>query len=123
MWIYNHDKCDYVWIPFENPKKSLPKNVHQMNKNEATLMRKLMSETGMTEIEIRQIKKYRKMLSEAQDAVEISTKSLQERYVDRLLKQVTKELKLAKEHPLVIQKFKELLDERKNSGYFPWYMR
>lgn len=122
MWIYNREICDYDWVPFENPKSKLPANVHQMNKNEAKMLRKLSSETGLSENELRQIKKYRKMLSEAQDEGETSTKTLQERYVNRLMKRVTKELKLAKEHPTVIARFKELLQEKKNSGHFPWFM-
>lgn len=39
---------------------------HVMSKPEASLMRRIQSETGMTEEEVRKHKKYRKMLSDAQ---------------------------------------------------------
>ncbi len=119
MWIYNHEKCDLEWVEWKNPKKSLPPNVHQMNKDESALLRKLMSETGMSEVDIRKIKKYRKMLSDAQKSGQSAKRSLQEKYIKDLMKQVTKELGLAKEHPKVIERFKERLDERRNSGYYP----
>jgi len=38
---------------------------HVMSKNEASLMRRLQSETGMSEKEVRSHKKYRKMLADA----------------------------------------------------------
>jgi hypothetical protein len=39
---------------------------HVMSKPEGAVMRRIQSETGMTEEEVRKIKKYRKMLSDAQ---------------------------------------------------------
>jgi hypothetical protein len=39
---------------------------HVMAKPEAAVMRRIRSETGMTEAQVREIKKYRKMLSDAQ---------------------------------------------------------
>lgn len=53
-------------------KLSLPNGVHLMNKNEAKVMRQLKKKTGLSEEEIREVKKYRKMLSDAQDAGEIA---------------------------------------------------
>jgi len=50
----------------ESKNKHVDPSIHVMNKDESKALRKLMSETGMTEDEIREIKKYRKLLSEAQ---------------------------------------------------------
>lgn len=48
-------------------KYDLPEDgEHIPNKQEAKLLRRLMSETGNTEEEIRDIPKYRRMLAEAQ---------------------------------------------------------
>ena len=75
---------------------------HIMNKNEAKVMRRLQSETGLSEEEIRQIKAYRIELSEAQNAKGPGM-SDNMRYAKYLLKSVTRELKLAKKHPLVVE--------------------
>jgi|ERR1035437_8890444 hypothetical protein len=84
--------------------------VHVPNKNEAKILRKIMAETGMKEAEVREHKKYRKMLSDAQK-VKPSTKSDKQKAQERIMKRVTKELKLAKEHPKVVAKFNELWKE------------
>ncbi len=89
-------------------KSTAPKGVHIPNKNEAKLLRKLKAETGLTEEELRKIKKYRVMLSEAQDKGEKpteNTKTDKEKLQENIMKSVTKDLKLAKEHPLVIAEF------------------
>lgn len=89
-------------------KSTAPKGVHIPNKNEAKLLRKLMAETKFSEEEIRTIKKYRIMLSEAQDKGEKpteKTKTDKEKWEARIMKSVTRKLKLAKEHPLVIEEF------------------
>ncbi len=122
MWIFNHQICDYEWIEWQNPKKSLPPNVHQMNSDESRLLRKLMSETGMSEKEIRAIKKYRKLLSDAQKSGEIQKSTERQKYIKMVMKIATKELKLAKEHPLVIERFNQLMDERRKSPYYPYFM-
>jgi len=72
-----------------------------MNSNEAKVMRRLQSETGLTETEIRTHKKYRVMLSEAQVAKGPGM-SDNRRGAKRLLKSITRELKLAKQHPDVV---------------------
>lgn len=121
----NFKETDYPYI--SRPmrfwiKETLPADVHLMNRDEAKTLRKLMAETKMTEEELRSIKKYRKILSDAQKEGQKSKMSKQARYVTNLMKEVTKELKLAKEHPLVLAKFRELLEKERRSGYFPWYM-
>lgn len=86
-------------------RKAFAGGEHVPNKNEAKLLRKLMAETKLSEEEIRSIKKYRIMLSEAQDKGEKPTKTDKEKHKERIMKSVTKKLKLAKEHPLVIEEF------------------
>ena len=55
-----------------------------MNKPEAQVMRRIQSETGKTEEEVRQIKKYRKMLSDAQlTESQRSTKEWRREYLRR----------------------------------------
>lgn len=94
--------------PRDNSKRALRKfhsDGHVPNKNEAKLLRKLMSETGMSEAELRKDKKYRVMLSQAQKVPAAKTSPLV-KIKKTIMKDVTKELKLAKEHPLVQAEFK-----------------
>lgn len=105
-------------------KRNAPAGVHIMNKNESRLLRKLMSDTSLSEKEIREHKKYRKMLSEAQK-VPAATKSRLQKAKDKVMKAVTKELKLAKEHPLVVAEFNKRWNEFYNKNqhrlrYWRW---
>lgn len=95
---------------YYNKKKYAVPGVHIMMKKEAKLLRKLMSDTGMTEVQLRAHKKYRKMLSDTQK-VPPSKKTDYQREYDRQMKAVTRELKLAKEHPLVQAEFKKRWEE------------
>lgn len=72
---------------------------HVMNKNEAAVMRRLQSMTGLSEEEIRAHKKYRKMLSAAQAVMKLVPGTEGDRGAKRLLKRVTRSLKLAIRHP------------------------
>lgn len=90
---------------------------HYPNQNEARVLRKLMSQTGMNEEEIRSHKKYRVMLSEAQK-LKGKGQSDAMKYGKMLLKDVLRELKLPKEHPLVLQKLKEAIE--KKMKYWNW---
>ena len=95
-----------------------PAGVHIMNKNESKMLRKLKIKTGLTEVEIRNEKKYRKMLSEAQK--EVGNKSRFIRRAEGMLKSITKELKLPNEHPLVIEMFDERIkNSRLSSSWMP----
>lgn len=96
-------------------KRMAPAGVHVPNKNEASLLRKLMSESGLSEKEVREHKKYRVMLSDAQKKGVKPTKSKLEKAQERIMKDITKELKLAKEHPLVCKEFRIRFDK--------WYDR
>ena len=105
-------------------KLETPPNIHLMNSDEAKCLRRIMSETGLNEPKIRAIKKYRKMLSEAQDLGEksLTWDEKRNKYIAYLTKQITKELKLPKEHPEVIATLKEKLLERKRMGRLPIYV-
>jgi hypothetical protein len=98
-----------------------PAGVHVMNKNEAKLCRRLMAETGLSESELREHKKYRVMLSEEQKADLKRKCGKVTSFKKAIMKQVTKELKLPKEHPDCLSLYKEKMLERKKTGYIPWY--
>jgi hypothetical protein len=77
----------------------LPSGPHAPNKNEARVLRSLMSRTGLNEQEIRQHKKYRRLLTDA--SRERGIKSATQRYALRIRKEILRELQLPKEHPSV----------------------
>lgn len=100
----NYWNDDYV--PEHRSKKlNAPPGVHIMNKHEKEALRKLKAETGLTEEELRKEKKYRKILSDAQKVQ--GTKTPYERRVIYFVKNITRELKLPLEHPIVIERIKE----------------
>ena len=100
-------------------KLMAPPDKHIPNKNEAKLLRKLMSETGLSEKELREHKVYRKMLSDEQKKKGDTTKT--QKLFNSILKQVLRELKLPKEHPDVLVRFNEVLKERKNKTHYYRY--
>ena len=114
--IYDEDE---YWnpIPIGSKNKYAPRGKHIMNKDEAKLCRKLMSETGLTEEELRAHKTYRVQLSTAQKAGQVNDFNRITRYKRKLMKEVTKELKLAKEHPDCLALYTKKMEERLNS---PW---
>ena len=83
---------------------------HVMNSHEATVMRRIQSETGKSEEEVREIKKYRIELSEAQTAQGDPIRG-DLRRAKLILKQITRRLKLAIGHPDVIKEAMELSNE------------
>jgi len=97
--------------PRHQLKLSLPPDVHLPNKNEAKMLRKLMSENQLNEEQVRAIPKYRQMLAAASRKQGSKTKA--DRELLGLLKNITRELKLPKKHPQVIEKFKEKLNDIK----------
>jgi transcription initiation factor TFIIIB Brf1 subunit/transcription initiation factor TFIIB len=84
---------------------------HYAAKDEAKLLRRIMSQTGLTEAEVRDRKKYRVMLSETQKQNGWGSSNRPLKEAKKLLKSITKELKLAKEHPKVAEKFYDTLKE------------
>jgi len=94
-------------------------SIHIMNKNESKMLRKLKKDTGMSEEDIRAFKKYRIMLSKAQKSDQKSLLSKEDKARRDLMKRVTKELKLAKEHPDCVARFNHLWKEKYNT-YRMW---
>ena len=86
-------------------KKLLRTGDHVPNSNEKKVIRRIMSQTGLSEQEIMDIKKYRIEIS---DAKKESSLSEYQKIKKRLLKQVTKELKLPKEHPKTFIRYNEV---------------
>jgi hypothetical protein len=76
---------------------NVPEGVHIMNKNESKVMRILKKRTGLSEIEIRNEKSYRKMLSDAQKKK--GSKNCEDRRLIRFVKKITKITKLPIQHP------------------------
>lgn len=93
---------------------------HVMNSNEAKVMRRLQSETGLTEVEIREHKKYRVLLSEAQTKQGNTNRGIKE--AQRLLKRVTRALKLAKHHPDTIAAAMKSAEEYDNNRWYRVYL-
>jgi len=98
----------------KNPDKHYP------NKNESEMLRKIMAETSLSEVEVRSIKTYRKVLAEASKEGRIAKRSEVEKYYQGLIKKACKETKLAKEHPLTLWVLDELLkqESRFNGRWF-----
>lgn len=88
-------------IKYDNTK-------HYPNKNEAHKLRQIMASTGLNEEEVRFIKKYRIILSDAQKCGQIGCSKIQRHYKN-LIKQACKKTKLAKEHPETIKILSELI--------------
>ena len=89
---------------------------HVMNSHEATVMRRIQSETGKSEEEVREIKKYRIELSEAQKA-EGPGSTNDQRIVKRLLRSVTRKTGLAAAHPVVVEEAMKLANDCDSNGF------
>lgn len=95
-----------------------PEDGHVPNKDEAKLLRKIMADTKLTEEEVRSKERYRKMLAEVSREGEKAKLSRYQKLERDLMKRVTKELGLAKEHPKCIERYNELLKEKQNASYW-----
>lgn len=121
MSWYDEDNDEYVsdgpsWIDRKVKSGKPDYTKHYPNRNESKVLRKLMSQTGLTEKEIREHKKYRVELSKAQTAK--GDKSELQRLGLRILKNVLRELKLPKEHPKVLERLK--IEIERSQGYYGW---
>lgn len=87
-------------------KNTLPSEKHLPDKKEAQLLRRLMSETGMNEEEIRGRYKYRVMLSNTKSAP-LSKEERRKKILKRWMRYYAETLKLPHYHPLVKQKAEE----------------
>lgn len=92
---------------------------HYPNKDEAKELRKIMRSTGLSEKEVREDKKYRKMLSDAQKSGQKSKHTLQEKWCYMIAKKACRTTGLPREHPETIKALNELLvDASKGGGYY-----
>ncbi|MBT6049181.1 hypothetical protein HN803_04500 [candidate division WWE3 bacterium] len=124
MSIYtdkNYD--DFCESPRAKRKRLAEPGKHIMNKGEAKVMRRLKNDTGLSEEEIRAIKKYRVMLSEAQTVGTKTKRSKIQKVRDEVMKFVCRELKLPKEHPAIDKAYREEWKRRSESWNGSFYTR
>jgi len=109
------DSCE---DPRDKRKRLAEPGVHVMNKGEAKVMRRLKNDTGLSEEEIRAIKKYRVMLSEAQvEGTKLKSTQL-EKARKEVMRYVCDKLKLSSTHPDVREAYrKEWVSRRSSSIY------
>jgi len=83
---------------------------HYPNKDEAAVLRKLMSFTGLSEIEIRAIKKYRIILSKAQKDGQNAKNGKVTKWYCSLIKRACRQTKLVPQHPETLKVLQKLID-------------
>lgn len=110
--------CKGYEIDMDSLFEELSTRPHVASGMEAKLMRKLRAEHHMTEKEIREVPKYRKMLSDAQKEEEKS-KNKKDAVIHPLVKNICIKLKLHPNHP----KIKEEIIKLDESGECPFYYR
>lgn len=99
--------------------------IHYPNKDEARLLRSIMSETGLTEEEVRSNRHYNVMLSEAarsgRKSKSDNNSGIGKFYRD-LIKKACKETGLVPQHPDTLVVLQCLIDERfdRFQGYWRW---
>ena len=93
---------------------------HYPNKDEASLLRKLMTETGLSEKEVRDIKKYRIMLSDAQKLGQKPKRSEANKHYQNMIKDACKQTGLVPQHPDTLKILNEMLQ---NGGSKYWYRK
>lgn len=91
-------------------------NGHIMNKNESKLCRKLMAQTGLSENELRQHKKYRVMLSNAQKVPKAKIASYVGKAVRNIIRRIQKETGLTIQHPISKEMLKTEIAEIEKCG-------
>lgn len=97
---------------------------HYPNKMEAKTLRRIMSETGLTEEEVRSNIKYRRMLSEARKFNEQSCYGKVTKFYRNIIKSACKETGLVPQHPDTIKVIEDKLSHFRNGVGWgrPWYL-
>jgi len=90
---------------------------HYPNKDEASLLRKIMASTGLSEKEVREDKKYRKMLSDAQKAGQKPKRTEVEKFYQDLIKEACKKTGLAPQHPDTLKALQEIIEYRRGRSW------
>jgi len=115
-WVWDSEEGDYVTQGLVR----IPSGPHAPGGKEAKLLRRLMSETGLTEEQLREHKKYRVMLSEAQKSEHTSKTGLSARKNWRtrmIIKHITREHPgMPVQHPELQKKIQVALDEARREG-------
>jgi hypothetical protein len=111
--IWDSELCDYVYEGL----KRLPSGPHAPGGKEAKLLRRLMSETGLAEDQLREHKKYRVMLSEAQKSESKSSglmSARRRRREERIVKNICRNNPgKPKEHPEMQKEIQAALEEHR----------
>lgn len=87
---------------------------HYPNKNEATALRKIMADTGLSEEEVRADSKYKKVLSEASKRGNKAKRTDIEKAYHTLIKKACKRTGLVPEHPETLKVLDEILENEKH---------
>ena len=90
---------------------------HYPNKDEAQALRKIMASTGLTEKEVREDVKYRKVLSEAQKVGQKAKRTETERFYKKLIKEACKKTTFAPQHPETLKVLDEIIKERQGRSW------
>lgn len=90
---------------------------HYPNKNEAAVLRKIMSETGLSEEEIRNERKYRIQLSSAQKEGQQAKRTEIKKFYQNLIKLSCKKTGLAPQHPETLKVLNEIIKERQERSW------
>lgn len=116
-----YDEDDYQQTDYLDPRKRFAApGVHIMNKDESKMMRRLVSQTGLSEEDVRKHKKYRIMLAKARNQSTFAKRTELQKTRDSVMKEVCRKLKLAKEHPTVIKAFWDewMLRRNRSTGFY-----
>lgn len=105
---------------YGSKNRGVQPGIHIMNKNEKKALRKLKVKTGLSEVQIRKEKDFRRILSTAQK--ERGNRSHFETYLLNISKRVTREMKLPKEHPLVIYEMEKIFDDNHKNVHRTYYL-
>lgn len=120
--IYEND----IYGSFSKKSNKIQKDntKHYPNQDESSLLRNIMADTGLSEEQVRDIKKYRVMLSEAQkQGQKPKTGAVKKWYLKRI-KEACKKTGLVPQHPKTLKVLDEILyDKYKCSWWKPWYIR
>jgi hypothetical protein len=106
-----------------SPKQDKIRNddtIHYPNHNESQLLRRLMSETGLTDEEIHTHSKYRKMLSEAQKEGNVAKRETITKFYQDLIKKACQVTGLVPQHPNTLLTLQLLIDQTFSSYSRRW---
>ena len=121
---YFNDDDDYYNTPPTVDGKKVSKirndsSKHYPNKDEAKELRRIMKSTGLSEEEIRKVKKYCIQLSDAQKSGQKSKHTPEEKWCHMIAKKACRITGLPREHPETIRVLNGLLQEAsKGGGYY-----